>query len=303
MGVMKNTIITILVLALIGFGIYYFVNKPKTAPVVPSDTTETTNNTASTTPVVKEEGAETVIGKSVGNKDIVAYNYGTGDKRVLFVGGIHGGYSWNTSLVAFELMDYLKANPSAVPAGVKVTVIPNLNPDGLSKVVATTNGRFTKADVTLPQSSLVAGRFNTNNVDLSRNFDCNWKSVGVWQTKPVSGGASVFSESESLAFKNYVESHKLSAVVVWYSAAGGVYSSECGNGILPETAVISSLYAKASGYPAYDSFDFYETTGDVVNWLAKINIPAISVLLTTHQDTEWTKNQKGVAALLSHYAK
>ena len=41
----------------------------------------------------------------------------------------------------------------------------------------------------------------------------------------------------------------------------------------------------------------------MVNWFAKQNIPAISVLLTNHTDTEWTKNQKGIEALLSYYAK
>jgi len=63
------------------------------------------------------------------------------------------------------------------------------------------------------------------------------------------------------------------------------------------------LYADASGYPAYQSFDFYAITGDMVNWLAKEGVPAISVLLTTHDDTEWTKNQAGIEALLEHYAR
>ena len=57
------------------------------------------------------------------------------------------------------------------------------------------------------------------------------------------------------------------------------------------------------GYRAYEDFDFYEITGDMVNWLAKIKVPAISVLLANHQDTEWTKNQAGIKALLEYYAK
>jgi murein tripeptide amidase MpaA len=65
---------------------------------------------------------------------ITAYHYGTGDKEILFVGGIHGGYEWNTALVAYQLMDYLKANPNVIPKNVKVTVIPVLNPDGLIKL-------------------------------------------------------------------------------------------------------------------------------------------------------------------------
>jgi uncharacterized protein YxeA len=297
---MKNTIITVLVLAIVGFGIYYFINKSPTVventPVVQNE-----NNTQATT-TTKTEGAVLVIGKSVEGREITAYNFGNGETRVLFVGGIHGGYSWNTSLVSYELMDYLKANPNAIPANVTVTVIPTLNPDGLSKV-ATTTGKFSASSVTASKTVQISGRYNANKVDLSRNFDCNWQTTGKWQTTTVSGGNKVFSEPESMAIKSYIETHSPSAVVVWYSAAGGVYASSCGGEPEEKTVALTNLFAKASGYKANLSFDFYETSGDFVNWLAKSNIPAISVLLTTHTDTEWAKNKKGIDAVLQSFAK
>ena len=150
---------------------------------------------------------------------------------------------------------------------------------------------------------MIAGRFNGNNVDLNRNFDCDWRAEAKWQTKTVSGGSAAFSEPESQAIKNYVETNKPTAVVVWYSAAGGVFASSCHNGVSVETNTITKKFADVSGYPAYQSFDFYAITGDMVNWLAKNNIPAISVLLTNHTDTEWTKNKAGVDALLKYYAR
>jgi hypothetical protein len=149
----------------------------------------------------------------------------------------------------------------------------------------------------------IPGRFNDNNVDLNRNFDCDWRASGTWQNRTVSGGSKAFSEPESQALRNYVNASTPTAVVVWYSAAGGVYSSNCYNGVLPETKTITNLYATASGYPPHETFDYYEITGDAVNWLAKMNIPAISVLLTTHEDMEWEKNKKGIEALLIHYAE
>ncbi len=260
--------------------------------------------TASKGGTQEEQGkaGESVIGKSVEGREIIAYQYGNGDKEILFVGGIHGGYSWNTVLVAYEMMDYLKANPDVISGNIRVMIIPVLNPDGLNKVVGTA-GRFAKADVSLSQAVLISGRFNANNVDLSRNFDCDWQSAGIWQNKTVSGGSAVFSEPESLAFRNYIEARSPAAVVVWYSAAGGVFASSCHEGILPETLAITNIYAKASGYPAYEHFDFYKITGDMVDWLAKKKIPAISVLLSTHDDVEWDKNQAGIKALLLHYAK
>ena len=296
----KTNILIVLVLIIIGVGVYYFINSQKvSAPV-----TETPVDTTTTKPAVEKptDTTKTVLGKSVEKRDITAYHYGTGAKELLFVGGIHGGYEWNTALVAYELMDYLTANPSAVPANVKVTIIPVLNPDGLKKVTGK-DGRFTKADVSTSENVVISGRFNANNVDLNRNFDCDWQTKGVWMTETVSGGSEAFSEPESIAFKNYIESKNPTAVITWYSSANGVFSSSCHNGVLPVTKTLTNTFANASGYPAYESYDFYKLTGDMPNWLAKNNIPAISVLLTTHQDTEFTKNLAGVKALLKYYAK
>ncbi|MDP6771989.1 MAG: hypothetical protein QF704_14905, partial [Anaerolineales bacterium] len=102
---------------------------------------------------------------------------------------------------------------------------------------------------------------------------------------------------------NYVETNNPDAVVVFYSAAGGVFSSNCHNGVPDKTLEITNLYADASGYKAYEDFNFYEITGDMVNWLAKENVPAISVLLTTHEVIEWDKNKAGIEALLGHFTE
>lgn len=302
--IMKKSTIVFIVIALIiiGVGLYYFLVKSQT-PVV--TTTPTQNNATNTIQKPAEKPVDktrTIIGTSVEKRDITAYHYGTGTKELLFVGSIHGGYEWNTALVAYELMDYLTANPAFVPSNLKITVIPVLNPDGLYKVVGTT-GRFTRADVTTSKETEIAGRFNAHGVDLSRNFDCDWQPKGVWQQTAVSGGNAVFSEPESQAFKSYIETANPAAVVVWYSSAGGVFSSSCDNGVLPDTRAITNAYAAASGYKAYESFDFYKVTGDIVDWLAKKKIPAISVLLTTHQDTEWTKNLAGIKSLITYYNK
>lgn len=298
---MKKIIITIIALVVLAGAGFYFFNKSKTSVDVVVD------DTATTTPVGQVATSttnkdETVLGKSEEGRDIVAYHYGTGTKEIVFVGGIHGGYEWNTVLVARQLQDYLKADSSIVPENIKVTVIPLLNPDGLNKTVGTT-GSFSASSVPTGVDATVSGRFNANGVDLNRNFDCDWQEKAVWQNKPVSGGTHAFSEPEALAFKNYIETSKPTAVIVWYSSAGGVYASSCHNGVSSATNALTKTYAQASGYKAYESFNFYEITGDMVNWLAKIKVPAISVLLTNHTDTEWTKNVKGVEAVLKLYSK
>lgn len=253
--------------------------------------------------VAEEAGPVEVIGASVEGNDITAYHFGEGDTEILFLSGIHGGYSWNTSLLGFELVDWFKANEDKIPEGVKVTVIPVLNPDGLEKVTGSAD-RFAASSVSSSDTVKVAGRFNANEVDLNRNFDCEWSSTGTWQNKNVSGGSSAFSEPETQAVRNYVSSNTPSAVVTWYSAAGGVYASSCNAaGPSANTLALTNLFAKASGYTAYEEFDYYEITGDMVNWFAKQNIPAISVLLTNREQTEFSKNIAGVQAVLNQYAE
>ena len=308
---MKKIIIILMALALVGGGVYFLIQNGLNEVIVNESLDETEVMTDIDQPQdeeqpdeaqdVQEKEVETIIGKSVEDRNITAYHYGNGDTKLLFVGGIHGGYSWNTVLVAYEMMDYLEANPNIIPDNVEVTVIPSLNPDGQNDTVGTA-GRFTKADVPAPDLR-VPGRFNANNVDLNRNFDCDWQSTGLWRNVEVDGGSGVFSEPETMAIRDYVEANNPNAVVVWYSAFGGVFASNCHNGVLPETLKITNVYAEASGYPALEEFDFYEITGDMVNWLAKNDIPGISVLLTTHEDVEWDKNRAGIEALLKYYAE
>src|ERR1035437_3415979 len=64
-----------------------------------------------------------VIGQSVEGRTIDSYTYGGGATRLAFVGGMHGGYEWNSVLLAYTLMDYLSAHPESIPENLSVTVI------------------------------------------------------------------------------------------------------------------------------------------------------------------------------------
>lgn len=300
---MKNTIIAVLVIAVVGLGAYVFLKKSPQSALAPEPIGTTTPSGGEVATTTEPNTGETVIGTSVEGRAITAYHYGTGSQEILFIGDIQGGYSWNTALLAYETMDYFKSNPDVIPSNLKVTIIPVLNPDGLSQVVGTSTANFTQADVAPGQAAQIAGRFNANTVDLNRNFDCDWKSSAIWQGKTVSGGSGAFSEPESQAIKNYVGTNTPKAVVAWYASSGGVFASSCGSGVLPETLALTDIYAKASDYTSNESYDFNAIPGDMVNWLAKMQIPAISVLLTTHTSTEWTKNQAGIKAILDHYAE
>ena len=251
-------------------------------------------------PVVENLGPKhEVIGLSVQGRNIDAYTYGTGSTTLAFAGGIHGGYEWNSVLLAYQVMDYLAANPEAIPKNLSVTVIPSANPDGVFKVTGK-EGRFTASDIsaTVVQST---GRFNADKVDLNRNFDCKWQATSTWQNKIESAGTAAFSEPEAKAIENFALKNKPAAMVFWHSQSNAVYASQCKKGILPTTMDIMNTYAKAAGYPAVKVFDSYATTGAADDWLASINIPAITVELKTHETVEWDKNLAGIKALFDYF--
>ena len=237
-----------------------------------------------------------IIGTSVQGRKIESYTYGTSTKKLVFVGGVHGGYEWNSILLAYQFKDYLDQNPASIPAGLSVIVIPSLNPDGQFKVTGK-EGRFTLADVSTSTLVQESGRFNANGVDLNRNFDCKWQPKSAWRSKEVSAGTAAFSEPEASAFRNFISVAKPSAVVFWHSQSNAVYASQCNNGILHGTLAIMDAYSKASLYPAVKTFDAYVTTGAADDWLASINIPAITVELKTHETIEFDRNLAGAKAL------
>ncbi len=286
-------VLTVLALGAVVVGIFLLQRKEAPAPLVTEQPQVT-----STAEVIPP--AYTVIGTSVEGRNIEAYTYGSGKDNLIFVGGIHGGYEWNSVVLAYQFIDYLKENPRVIPPELTITVIPSANPDGVYAVVGI-EGKFTPSDVPTTTVPAGTGRFNANGVDLNRNFDCKWKPESMWRGKVVSAGTEAFSEPEAVAIRDYILGHPPLGVVFWHSQSNAVYASECINGILPETLTLMNVYAKAAGYPAVSTFDAYPITGDAEGWLASIDIPAITVELKTHETIEWEKNLTGVTALLEHF--
>ncbi len=288
----RNIIIAVAIAFILGLSIlaYTKLHKATTPP-------QSTPEVATTTPTIPFS-ENVVIGTSVEGRPITATRYGHGDTHVLFVGGIHGGYEWNSTLLAYAFMDYLEANPEFIPDTMTLSVIPSANPDGTFAVIGK-EGRFAIGDVPADEGIVGTGRFNARDVDLNRNFDCKWQPESTWRSKTVSAGTEPFSEPESLALRDYVAAHAPTAVVFWHSQANAVYASECEDGILPKTLALMSAYATAADYAAVSTFDAYPVTGDAEGWLASIGIPAITVELSSHESVEWQRNLAGITALLT----
>ena len=291
----KNIVLGLLALILIGGGIYFITQQSQDTVVVVSDeaTTETENengemndsdeNEEDMNEANEDRGPETVIGSSVGGTQITAFHFGDGEEEILLIGGVHGSDAPSTKAVAQGFVDYYMNNEDEIPENITLTVIPNLNPDG-------------------GERSGASGRFNTNNVDLNRNFDCEWSETAVWRNQEVSGGSRPFSEPEAQALRSYVEANNPSAAIVYFAAEGKVYPSACAGTPSNASVELAATYANAAGYPVEAEFDAYAITGDMVNWMAKQNIPAISVLLSSRDSAESNKNQAGLEAVLNTYA-
>jgi LysM repeat protein len=236
----------------------------------------------------------TVIGTSVLGRAIEVYTFGNGPNTMIFVGGHHGGYEWNTTVLAYEVIDFLTANPEMVPTAVTIHIIPAANPDGIYTVTGKT-GRFTADDVYV--TNTFPARFNAHAVDLNRNWDCEWSADAFWRDQPVNPGSEPFSEIENQLLRTYfTEQEQVAVVVFWHSQATLVSPGSCGEPHQPSIEM-ATIYAQAANYPL-QQFSAYEITGDASNWLAKEGIPSFSVELTTHETTDWERNREGVLALL-----
>ena len=317
---MKYIVLIVIALLSIGAGVLFFFTSDYQTETDPTDETTPVsdqNDTDATgdgdEAVSEEEGedetdtedtdaarpAQQVIGSSAGGHDITVHHFGNGDETVLFVGGIHGGYSYNSSLVTYELIEYLEANPAVVPDNLTIAVIPQLNADGFAATVGAP-GVFTASAMPTPLDARIPSRFNDNDVDLNRNFACNWQAEATWRDQTVSAGSSAFSETETQAIRDYADTYNIRAAVAYFSAEGGVYGSTCDGNTPAMTSDLVDTYASASGYPGAAEFDAYTITGDMMDWFASQNVPAISILLSNHTNTEWEQNRAGIETILNH---
>jgi len=71
--------------------------------------------------------------------------------------------------------------------------------------------------------------------------------------------------------------------------------------MLNETTALMNAYAQAASYQTAPTFTNYQVSGDATDWLAKLDIPTITVELATHESSEWNQNLAGVKAILDYY--
>jgi hypothetical protein len=216
-----------------------------------------------------------VIGYSVLGRPIVASKFGTGNRRYLFIGAHHGDEQQGEwALERFR--EFLSANPSAIPAGVEVWIVPCLNPDG---VVAGT-------------------RWNARGVNLNRNYGTNdWGTFDVTALSTMESaglipmtdmsvvitgipftfnypGPGPFSEPETVAVRDLCTSTSFRAMIAVHDAESCVYWGQTG-------ADLAYLFGGAAGLPVKGPLS---SSGDATRWIGQAYAtPAITVEMTPGQ--------------------
>ena len=240
------------------------------------------------------------IGDSYEGRSIEHYIFGDGPVDVAFVGAIHGGYEWNTANLAYEMVAHFARRPGDVPDALTLHIIPVANPDGLARVAPEWTGGL----IPPPTGVITAtfpGRFNGRDVDLNRNWDCNWQPSAVWRDQEVHAGTAPFSESENVALRDLFLNREMAVVVFWHSAGAVVLPGGCLPDEHPPSRALAEVYATAVGYPVATSLN-YEISGDASDWLTTQNIPSFAVELSNHTALDWQRNLAGTMALLAHVA-
>jgi hypothetical protein len=220
---------------------------------------------------------EEIIGYSFNGLPISAHTFGTGERALLLVGGMHGGYEANTVVLVRALMAHFERTPSDIRPGVRLIVIPAANPDGLALGTG------------------FDARFNGGGVDLNRNWGCGWSRDAVWRDQPVDPGGQALSEPETRAMAAYIQRVRPAAVLFYHSAAGGVFEGDCQGA--RTSRIMAAVYGEASGYAYGQPFSAYPVTGTAAAWVDGIGIPSADVELFTRDDPEFDRNLRAVNAL------
>jgi len=233
------------------------------------------------------EGEWFEIGRSVEGRAINAIRLGSGSVHLVLMGSIHGGWERNTELLVTRFYEYFRADPSAIPSGITLYIVPSTNPDGIA--------RGTDRD----------SAWNAHGVDLNRNFDTpNWSPdsfgraggrYGPTGTRVDAGGPAPFSEPETLAIREFVMYYAITAVLSYHSGIVSVTDKD-GGGI---AAPLAKRVAEITGYPYVERWTEYELTGQFMDWLDSVQVRGVEIDLPDQQTLDWERNLAAVKAVMA----
>ena len=225
------------------------------------------------------DGGALVIGYSVEGRPLTVHRFGHGPRQRMILAGIHGGYEWNTVLLAEMLLGVLQRGEIPVPDDVTLFLLPNLNPDGYAR------------------DKGYLGRANAHGVDLNRNFPWNWVAdwdrSGCWNYAPITAGPAPLSEPETQALAAFLQRPdvRLEALVSYHSAALGIFPAGWPHDPHPPSVALAQWLAHLTGYQYPPTGYGCVLTGQLVDWTAfALGIPSVDIELANHHDPDFRQN-------------
>lgn len=228
---------------------------------------------------------EFTLGLSGQGRPIQALRVGDGPRKLVVVGDTHGGPEANTYQLTIQLTDYFRAHLDAVPPGVRLYLIPSLNPDGLA----------------------IGTRFDGAGVDLNRNMNTDLDACAENDWSPtVQGARGIVSDTGGPYPDSQTESRLIRAFLL--DAAGAIFIHSNAGMVFPAFCAhapsisMAQAYAAGAGYEYSRYWPSYNITGGMSDWAESLGVAAITPELVTGDRSEYEQNLAGLQAVLANAA-
>lgn len=255
-------------------------------------------------PAINSKITSFSIGNSVQKKIIKCYKIGNDDKKILFVGGIHGNETGTVKLACYVANWFYDKNAVetrlACPqdkhrclvstGNITLFIISCLNPDGY-ELAKKNPDYFHRGKV---------GRFNANNVDLNRNFPSqNFKQKSVWKTgkdyseksQEIFCGEFGGSEPETRALIDFINKEDIKNLIIWHNLGSDV--------IINENDEVAKKWAET--YYQYSKFkirNFFKLSGSAAEWCRENDIHYMTVEGSSRWGSDWKRQRKSIENIL-----
>jgi hypothetical protein len=204
-----------------------------------------------------------VYGKSVEGRDLVAHFFGNSDEngtKIMLTGGIHGE-EWRAGDLS-RLVDYLNNNPQEIIHQNKsFVIVPFTNPD----------------------SSRIERRYNSNGVNLNRNWPAYWEPG-------YNRGPYPLSEPEVKHLYDLTLAEMPDYLISYHSQWPPYGIIFPGDEKIPATMDFAYWVANKTGYPVglypYEAI----VAGDQTVWAETVGIRSLIIEATCKQCYDWEQN-------------
>lgn len=214
------------------------------------------------------------IGHSLQGAPINAFFLGDGPAIIAVIGGLHTG----NELISVEVVEALLAafQAKGLPEEVTLVFLPLVNPDGLALDL----------------------RVNARGVDLNRNWPSrDWSEYAVHSGEEVFAGTASLSEPETAALFWFLNRLQPSMTLSYHGFAGVVDDNGAG-----AAAEFAQMYAEATGYEHIEEWVDYHITGQMIDSLGEIGLPAADVELLEGDPLSFSRNMAALEAVINAIA-